>query len=145
MFYSESEGGERLNLSRSQRLNLLLHLAPYSDALLVTGEAGIGKTTLLHQFLARVEPTWRVCAVSASPVVNNEVISQCLTREFAKEEGLSPDGSKQVESLREHIRALRESSLSPILVIDDAHELSREVLGFLLQLVQTIAFRYHVQ
>ena len=137
MFYSEAEDGERLNLSRSQRLNLLLHLAPYSDALLVTGEAGIGKTTLLHQFLARVEPSWRVCAVSASPTVNNEVISQCLTREFAKEEGISSVELNKVEGLREHIRSLRESALSPILIIDDAHELSKEVLGFLLGLVQT--------
>lgn len=140
MFYSEAEDGEfyRTNLSRSQRLNLLLHLAPYSDALLVTGEAGIGKTTLLHQFLARIEPSWRVCAVSASPTVNNDVIFQCLSREFAKEEeAISLPGLNKADSLRDHIRSLRESSLSPILIIDDAHELSKEVLGFLLNLVQT--------
>lgn len=136
-FFSESEEGERTSLSRIQRLNLLLHLAPYSDVLLVTGETGIGKTTLLHQFLARVDPSWRVCALSASSTVKPEVVYQCLMREFAREERTSANQPDDVEDLRKHIRALRESAKSPILLIDDAHELSDEVLLYVLRLVQT--------
>jgi len=135
-FFSEAEGGQRLSLSRLQRLNLLLHLAPYSDVLLVTGEAGIGKTTLLHQFLAKVDRSWRVCPVNAGPKVNNEVVYQSLMREFAKEDAVLSDGASQIDSLRQHIRALRESVQSPILIIDDAHELSDQVLKFVLHLVQ---------
>lgn len=137
IFYTEADGEERVGLSRSQRLNLLLHLAPYSDVLLVTGEAGIGKTSLLHQFLLKVDPSWRVCALTAGPKVNNEVLYQSLMREFAKEDAVYSDASSQIDNLREHIRALRESALSPILIIDDAHELSKEVLSLLLRLVQT--------
>ena len=136
-FFSESEEGKRTSLSRIQRLNLLLHLAPYSDVLLVTGETGIGKTTLLHQFLARVDPSWRVCALSASSTIKPDVVYQCLMREFAKDDGISPNRSDDFEGLREHIHALRESAKSPILLIDDAHELTVEVLLYILRLVQT--------
>src|SRR3989304_7740700 len=134
-FYSEADQSERLSLSRSQRLNLLLHLAPYSDVLLVTGEAGVGKTTLLHQFLAKADQAWRVCAVNARPEVTNQVVIQCLAREFAKDFGGQSDEAGQIEGLRDHIRALRDSTQIPILIIDDAHQVPETVLKLILRLV----------
>ena len=50
--------------SLAQRLDMLQHLTVFGkQILLLVGERGIGKTTLLNQHLLRAGPNWRVCRI----------------------------------------------------------------------------------
>jgi len=49
-----------------QRFNLLHHLIQYSDLLLmVIGEQGAGKTTLMNRLIAEANEPWRVAVLEA--------------------------------------------------------------------------------
>ncbi len=122
--------------SREQRLDLMQHLAPYSELLVVIGVPGVGKTTLLHQFVARASETWRIAVVSAQPGMDcDEFMTQVL-------EGfdLPGDGQSSADAQRAmlvtHLRALRQSAQVPMLLVDDAHLLDAEVLELILSLVE---------
>ena len=121
---------------RAKRLNLLLHLIPYSDVLLVTGEPGSGKTFVLNRLLAGANHSWRICRVQATPEIDGERLIEILSREFS----LRPDDSDDVEQrlrlLRESLHALRHSALIPVLVIDDAHLLTHAALVMLTALTE---------
>lgn len=113
---------------REKRLNLLLHLAPYSAALLVTGDEGSGKTTLLHQFLARAHDTWRICSVQGAPDIDHLTLLDVLDQELSLRSEAYADEDDRVRHLRDSLHALRRGSLVPIVVIDDAHLLSQAAL-----------------
>ncbi|HKJ22375.1 MAG TPA: AAA family ATPase, partial [Gammaproteobacteria bacterium] len=68
--------------TRSQRLKLLHHLAPYGELLIVTGEPGSGKTTLLQQFVERAHDTWRLCVVTAHQQLDQDQLLDALMEGF---------------------------------------------------------------
>lgn len=119
-FYADADG--------QQRLDLLLHLAPYSPLLVIVGKPGAGKTTLLKQFMARVEDSWRVVAVTARADMGRDE----LLREVAKGFGLLLDHRVDYEELYAalvaHLRALRQNANAPILLLDDAQYLSAAMM-----------------
>jgi type II secretory pathway predicted ATPase ExeA/septal ring-binding cell division protein DamX len=122
---------------RAKRLNLLLHLVPYSDVLLVTGEAGSGKSCVLRRLLAGVPDSWRVCHLQATATLDDERLRELLRKEFSlRPDDGQGDGDQYLRLLRESLYALRHSALIPVLAVDDAHLLTQPALALLTALTE---------
>lgn len=121
---------------REQRLDLMQHLAPYSELLVVIGVPGAGKTTLVQQFVARASEIWRMAVVTAQPGMGRDEFMAHVMEGF----GLSGDAHSSADAQRAilvtHLRALRQSAQVPMLLVDDAHQLNAEVLELILALVE---------
>ena len=112
-----------LGATREQRLNLLLHLIPLGEILLITGVPGIGKTTLLEQFLARGKESWRVCRLDASAGLDSNQLFQQLVQAFAPEVAGQADRSEQERLLIAQLQLLRKNAQQPMLLIDNAQHI----------------------
>lgn len=129
-FYSEP--------TRAQRLKLLHHLAPYGEVLVVTGEAGSGKTALLQQFVERAHDSWRVCVITAHSQLGRGQLLDALMEGFAIPAKRPDTEQEKLEVVKNYCVSLKRNNLLPVAVIDDAHKLSRPALGVLLQLLQSL-------
>ena len=124
VYYSE-EG-------RSQRLNLMLHLAPYGGAMLLSGEKGIGKTALLYQFFARLGESCQAISLDASFAQSAELILKRIQEKVFWQSQLHEDS---LTSLRRFLLQQRSQGKMLVLVIDNAHELDDSALNMLASLV----------
>jgi type II secretory pathway predicted ATPase ExeA len=98
-----------------QRLNVLRRLIQGRDFLiLVVGEKGSGKTTLLNQFLISAKGNWHTCSIHA----HSTTIS-----------GNPPS----LDNLNEHKALILPDDDLPIVMFDDAHELTGIELQYLLK------------
>lgn len=118
-------------------LNKLLHLAPYSDLLIITGDYGIGKTTLLEQFSNKAADTWRTALV---PCVESEPDTDLLLKiiEHIEMPLVTADESKGIliDSLVRFLESLGRSGRRAFVVLDDAQNLSNEQLNMLGSLLE---------
>ncbi len=123
---------------RTQCLNFLLHLAPYSNELLVvTGDQGSGKTSLIKQFIAKASDGWKIYVVG---VENSQTVSSFLREVSAGfEVQLQHDSTvpESIQAFTAQFQVLQKRGQRPILVIDDAHRLTEPVARFIDQLVDT--------
>lgn len=124
--------------TRSQRLKLLHHLAPYGELLIVTGETGSGKTTLLQQFVERAHETWRLCVIAVQQKLDQGQLLDALVEGFALQAPQAGGDADKLQLLKSHCVALKRKGLLPMVVIDDAHLLTGAALGALLQLLQSL-------
>jgi len=102
--------------------------------LLVTGDAGVGKTALANEALARWGSRVKT-AFLAYPALAGAELLEAIIRGFGAE---PPDGAGRSKLLACLERALTESTSQgqvALLVVDDAHSLSREMLEELRLLV----------
>src|SRR3569623_792023 len=122
--------------NREQRLDLMQHLAPYSEVLIVIGGPGSGKPMRLQQFIARAGETWRTAVVSAHPGMDGEAFTAAVMNAF----GLPMDASIPLERRRtvliNHLRALRQGARMPILIVDDAQHLDADAMELVLVLCE---------
>lgn len=125
-YYSETQ--------RAKCLHFLLHLAPYSDVLLLTGERGSGKSSLIQQFVTRASPTWRICALDAGEITEPRRLLEELAEVFLFDVSATLESS--LGNLHKMLRTLRNSALVPVLIIDEAHQLTLPVLQLLERLVE---------
>lgn len=125
-FYAGADG--------AQRLDLILHLAPYSPLLVIAGKPGAGKTALVTQCMSRAKDNWRMTAVTARVDMDRDE----LLREVASGFGLplnSRDDRRDIYAdLIAHLRAVRINAQIPILVLDDAQYLSSTVMDLIREL-----------
>lgn len=116
-----------------QRLDLLYHLAPYSQLLLVTGEHGAGKSALMRKLVSRSSEMWRVCIIPAAAEMDDRSLLREVRAGFGMPED-PPDAETGFRTLLDHLQGLRFNSQTPLLIIDNAERLSVEAL----RLVQRI-------
>ncbi len=114
--------------TREQRLNLLLHLIPLGEILLITGTAGIGKTTLLEQLLAKGKESWRVCRLDGSAGLDSNQLLQQLVQVFSPEIAGQTDRAEMERLLISQLQLLRKNAQQAILLIDNAQHISESGL-----------------
>ncbi|HHM05238.1 MAG TPA: hypothetical protein ENJ19_05790 [Gammaproteobacteria bacterium] len=104
---------------REQRLALMHHLAPYSQVLLITGEAGSGKTALLNQFAQHANSAWQLCILDSATVADESAALQVMAACFGVDAAEHPNEALG-EVLAERLRELRQGGHVPMLLVDDA-------------------------
>ncbi len=117
-----------LEESRKLSLNKLLHLAPYSEVLLLVGEFGVGKTSLLNAFIARAAKTWKTAFITASGLMAPEDLLRAMAKDFALDVDENGSNDDLIWALERFIQALGRTGRRAIVVIDDAHVLTDDVL-----------------
>ncbi|VAW95169.1 hypothetical protein MNBD_GAMMA23-481 [hydrothermal vent metagenome] len=133
-----------LDAERHQRLDMLSHLTQYSNLLLiVTGERGIGKTSLLRRFCNNADDLWYLCEVHAHTMMDADSMLTDIARGFGLN-GMPSDPSAVQEIVFEHLKALQNDDLVPILLIDDAHELPKDALETLFYFADIEAAQGHL-
>lgn len=118
----------------AQRLDLMLHLAPYSPLLVIAGKPGVGKTALLQQFVARANQTWRMAVVTARVDMGGDELLRDMARGFGLPVENRADQQDLYTALIAQLRALRQNALVPILLLDDAQYLSAAMMELILKL-----------
>jgi DamX protein len=111
-----------------QRLDLMHHLAPYSPLLVIIGEPGVGKTALLQQFMARAKDNWRITVVTAQLDMDRDDFMASMSESLGLPSQSQIDPQAQYLALIAQLRALRQTAQVPILLIDDAQNLSVSLL-----------------
>ena len=123
------------NPELEQHLNHLTHLLQSSDLVLVlSGETGSGKSSLIQQLINRSTPGLDYCQITANEQMNPAALLTQLTRCFELPEQL--DIQTTLELLKDHANILRTNNRVPVAIIDDAHELPGDSLKVLLSLQQ---------
>ncbi len=118
----------------AQRLDLLQHLTEFGEPLLaVTGPQAVGKTALLQQLLLRAGPHWRARRIEAHALLDAVTLLNQCARLFGHEDPLAAD---ELAPLARQLGAMRAEGLLPVLLVDDAHELSSGALALVWQLHQ---------
>ena len=117
-----------LDAERAQRLNLLQHMTQYSNLLLIVqGEEGVGKTSLLNRFVKNAHANWRICQVTANTMMDAEQLLFQAAQGFGVQQ-LPQDAGQLQEMLYARVATIHHNDEIPILIIDDAHELPRDAL-----------------
>lgn len=112
----------------TQRLDMLQNLTEFGMLLLlVIGEPGSGKTSVLQQFLARAGSNWQTCELHADTVTNVHE----LVAELANGFQLAATDNTQ---LAEQLERLRAQGQLAVLAVDDAQRLPDAALRALLDL-----------
>ena len=125
-----------LNSTITEQLGLLKHYTQYGNLLLiVTGERGIGKSSLKQRFINTAQEEWQICEIQSHTMMDASLLLKQIAHGFnITEPPLEP--SALFEVLSAQLDHMRQASYVPILIIDDAHELSKDALQALLYLAE---------
>ncbi|MGH8577265.1 MAG: AAA family ATPase, partial [Gammaproteobacteria bacterium] len=132
-----NEGSERFYLKTpalGPRLDLIKHLIDDSRLLLyVIGERGSGKSALLDEILAMARDGWRVARIQANAMLDPLALLRELTQ--ALNPGVrGQDRDALLAALEDLLAASTNTRFVPVVLVDDAHELSEEALKLLFSL-----------
>lgn len=126
MYYSEP--------TRKQRLDILLHLAQYTNELLVvTGEKGMGKTMFLQQIINQASEHWKICHIEGHPMMTQEQFLQRVYRGFDIAHA-SNNKTSMLLNLKKRLDSMLKQALPILLVIDDAHVFSPAIISLILEI-----------
>ena len=121
-------------LQWEQQMGLLHHLSWHSQVvLLVTGLSGIGKTTLLNQFVQAVSHQYHVLKLQGNETLGPDQLLKLLAERL----GLSTAhkmGATLQEQVISQLAVMQSSKQTLLLVVDDAHHLPSLTLGLILNL-----------
>ena len=125
-----------LNPALTERLELLKHYTQYGNLLLIiTGERGIGKSSLKQRFINNAQEEWQICEIQSHTMMDASQLLKQIAHGFnITEPPLEPSALFEVLSVQ--LEYIRQASYVPILIIDDAHELPQDALQALLYLAE---------
>ena len=119
-------------------INVLMdYLNNQNSTLLLLGEIGIGKTTLLRLLLRKGYQEFNYCTLRAK---DNSTFTE-IEAKFKKRWRITKNDLNSEESSDKYITKFIESDKSPVLIIDDAHRLHANVLDDLLQLKHRVGLQ----
>ena len=125
-----------LNSELNEQLGLLKHYTQYGNLLLiVTGERGIGKSSLKQRFINTAQEEWQICEIQSHTMMDASLLLKQIAHGFNITEPPN-EPSALFEVLTSQLDHMRQASYVPILIIDDAHELPQEALQSLLYLAE---------
>lgn len=109
-----------------QRLDMIQHLIGFSNQMIfVSGPHGIGKTAMLDRLEYYAPDHWRICRIEANPMLSTPTLLMQLASGFGIEVHADSDEMFEAYStaLEEHISQLERAMHTPVVLIDNAHEL----------------------
>lgn len=120
--------------THNQRLDILLHLTQYSDELLLAvGPEGIGKTTIINQFVQRAGESWKICRIGTHPMLDEEQLLLRISHGFHL-----PVDIKGFDiaftNLKRRLEALLVTTQTVVLLVDNAHQFNSRILSLLLEI-----------
>lgn len=116
-----------------QRLNLLLHLVRASDKVaLLFAPKGVGKSALLSQLQNNMADDVRICFINASPSIETKTLIVHCLREFGVDDNEIRLSENHLELLQQRCLSLQHLNIKPLLLIDDAEQLSEDTLVLIL-------------
>ncbi len=117
---------------RTLSFNKLVHLAPYSELLLVCGPYGVGKTALLQQFVAKAADTWRAALIQVRESDSDaDLLLKIIERIEMPLVITDESRGMLLDSLARFLESLGRSGRRAIIVIDDAQNLDAGQLAML--------------
>lgn len=125
-----------LNSSLNERLALLKHYTQYGNLLLlITGERGIGKSSIKQRFISTAQEEWQICEIQSHTMMDASLLLRQVANGFnITEPPLEP--AILFEVLSEQLEHMHQQGIAPILIVDDAHELPQDALQALLYLAE---------
>ena len=124
------------NSALTERLELLKHYTQYGNLLLIiTGERGIGKSSLKQHFISSAQEEWEICEIQSHTMMDAGLLLKQVANGFGITEP-PRDPAALFEVLSSQLEHIHQSANIPILVIDDAHELPQDALQALLYLAE---------
>ena len=123
--------------TRTEILKKITHLTDYSKRILfVQGAEGLGKTSLLRYRLQQGKNHWRVCFFNARDFANPAKLIEKLFVDF-RLKFTSENPESNSASLNEQLESLKQTGITPVLIIDDIDELNPGLIPMLQSLIQS--------
>ncbi len=124
------------NPSLAEHVELLRHYIQYGNLLLmVTGDHGIGKTTLKQHVIQSAPPEWQICDIPSHTMMDASQLLRQVAQGFAiNQPPLEADALLEV--LANQFAHYHSQGDVPILMIDDAHALPLDALQSLFYLAE---------
>src|SRR5579863_10253465 len=95
--------------------------------IVITGDAGTGKTTLLSRMLRRIPSDKVAFSLVVNPILNADEFLESALIDFGIED-IPTSKVRRLLKLQEFLRAARRGGTICVLVVDEAHQLSGAVL-----------------
>jgi DamX protein len=105
-----------------------------NDLLVITSPASSDKDLLSGQVESIKDPYWRTSLIHADANTNIESLSQEIIEQALPDQ--TNDNLPVVSQVHRYLEYAAHNGLLPVIMIDDAHKLSQEVLEFILQLAE---------
>jgi len=121
---------------RGRQLDELRHLARWSRRLLaVTGERGVGKSTLYRALSSRLDPGVKAARINANLTSDTREVLAAIIQGFGMAAPANADPRLLIELISLHVREQIDANRYCLVLIDDAHLLELRALEQLLKLV----------
>ena len=116
-----------------KRLDQLQHLTQFGGmVLIVEGESGSGKTTMLRQLITRASSGWKVCHLQPADIGEPLALIRQLALHFGLNESADPYELQRL--LADYCQVIEQTSQVPVVIVDDADQVTPAVFEQLLHL-----------